>query len=129
MRATARRLRRGAAGHRPASEGRQTRIPNSDHEKVFRAVDLLRQDYRRRSLRAAALAVVIGGGNVAMDIARSLARLQKQQYGRVDVVLTALEDNSTSWPTRRKSRKPCEEGVIIRDQCGPQGCRSTPTAS
>jgi glutamate synthase (NADPH/NADH) small chain len=104
-------------------EGRQTRIPNSDHEKVFRAVDLLNKITAGEAFELPHCAVVIGGGNVAMDIARSLARLQKQQYGRVDVVLTALEEQQHFLADPEEIKEALEEGVIIRDQCGPQGCQ------
>ena len=72
--------------------GRSTRVPGSDHKKVTRAVDLLRDVAAGVKITVPRSAVVIGGGNVAMDIARTLARLQKQKYGEVQVTLTALED-------------------------------------
>jgi glutamate synthase (NADPH/NADH) small chain len=65
---------------------------------------------------------VIGGGNVAMDIARSLARLQKQRYGQVDVVVTALEDQQHFLADPEEIKEALEEGIVIRDKCGPQGC-------
>ena len=57
--------------------GRATRIPGSDHADVRKAVDLLRQATAGEDFGTPRTAVVIGGGNVAMDIARTLARLQK----------------------------------------------------
>ena len=103
-------------------EGRQTRIPNSDHEKVYRAVDLLDKITVGEEFDLPHCAVIIGGGNVAMDIARSIARLQKQQYGLVDVVLTAMEEQQHFMADLEEIKEALEEGVIIRDQCGPQGC-------
>jgi glutamate synthase (NADPH) small chain len=103
-------------------EGRQTRIPHSEHEKVFRAVDLLQKITAGEAFELPHCAVVIGGGNVAMDIARSLARMQKQQFGRVDVVVTALEDQQHFMADPDEIKEALEEGVVIRDQCGPQGC-------
>ena len=103
-------------------EGRQTRIPNSDHEKVYRAVDLLDKITAGEEFDLPHCAVIIGGGNVAMDIARSIARLQKQQYGLVDVVLTAMEEQQHFMADLDEIKEALEEGIIIRDQCGPQGC-------
>ena len=103
-------------------QGRQTRIPHSEHEKVFRAVDLLHKITANEPFDLPHCAVVIGGGNVAMDIARSLARLQKQQYGQVDVVVTALEQQQHFMADPDEIKEALEEGIVIRDQCGPQGC-------
>lgn len=103
-------------------EGRQTRIPESDHEKVYRAVDLLDKITTEEAFELPHCAVIIGGGNVAMDIARSLARLQKQQYGQVDVVLTAMEEQQHFMADPDEIKEALEEGIIIRDKCGPQGC-------
>ena len=103
-------------------EGRQTRIPNSEHEKVFRAVDLLQKITAGESFELPHCAVVIGGGNVAMDIARSVARMQKQQYGQVDVVVTALEEQQHFMADPDEIKEALEEGIVIRDKCGPQGC-------
>jgi glutamate synthase (NADPH/NADH) small chain len=53
--------------------GRSTRVPGADHKKVARAVDLLRDVAAGVKITVPRSAVVIGGGNVAMDIARTLA--------------------------------------------------------
>jgi glutamate synthase (NADPH/NADH) small chain len=100
--------------------GRSTRIPGSDHAHVFRAVDLLRDIASGTALDVPEQAVVIGGGNVAMDIARSLARLQKQKYGRVGMTITALEsaDKLLADPDEIKEAK--EEGIAIFPDRGPQ---------
>lgn len=103
-------------------QGRQTRIPNSEHEKVYRAVDLLHKITANEPFELPHCAVVIGGGNVAMDIARSLARMQKQQYGHVDVVVTALEEQQHFMADPDEIKEALEEGIVIRDSCGPQGC-------
>jgi glutamate synthase (NADPH/NADH) small chain len=103
-------------------QGRQTRIPHSEHEKVYRAVDLLHKITANEPFDLPHCAVVIGGGNVAMDIARSLARMQKQQYGQVDVVVTALEEQQHFMADPDEIKEALEEGIVIRDQCGPQGC-------
>jgi glutamate synthase (NADPH/NADH) small chain len=102
--------------------GRQTRLPHSEHEKVYRAVDLLHKITADEPFELPHCAVIIGGGNVAMDIARSLARMQKVQYGHVDVVVTALEDQQHFLADPDEIKEALEEGIVIRDKCGPQGC-------
>jgi NADPH-dependent glutamate synthase beta subunit-like oxidoreductase len=47
---------------------------------VRKAVDLLRQATAGEDFGTPRRAAVIGGGNVAMDIARTLAGLQRQTY-------------------------------------------------
>ncbi|MEW7983416.1 MAG: FAD-dependent oxidoreductase [gamma proteobacterium symbiont of Phacoides pectinatus] len=103
-------------------QGRRTRIPNSDHPQVLRAVDLLHRISAGDSFPPPRRAVVIGGGNVAMDIARSLARLQRQAHGAVDVTLTALEDLDHFMADPEEIREAREEGIVILDSRGPQGC-------
>jgi glutamate synthase (NADPH/NADH) small chain len=100
--------------------GRSTRVPNSDGEGVHRAVDLLRDVAAGREIPVPERAVVIGGGNVAMDIARTLARLQKQRQGGVAVTLTALEDLDHFLADPDEIKESLEEGVEILDARGPQ---------
>jgi glutamate synthase (NADPH/NADH) small chain len=66
---------------------------------------------------------VIGGGNVAMDIARTLARLQKQRFGEVKVTVTALEDLEHFLADPEEVQEAGEEGVAIFDARGPQQVR------
>jgi len=100
--------------------GRATRTPGSDHPDVRKAVDLLRQATAGEDFGTPREAVVIGGGNVAMDIARTLARLQKAAYGEVKVTLTALEDKAHFLADPEEIKEAGEEGVHIIDARGPQ---------
>jgi len=100
--------------------GRSTRIPGSEHPDVRKAVDLLRQATAGEDFGTPRQAVVIGGGNVAMDIARTLARLQKANYGEVKVILTALEDKAHFLADPEEIKEAGEEGVVIIDARGPQ---------
>jgi len=65
--------------------GRSTRIPGAEHENVYFATDLLREISLGKDIHVGNKIVVIGGGNVAMDITRSLIRLQNQKNIKVDV--------------------------------------------
>ena len=100
--------------------GRSTRIPGSDHPQVYRAVDLLRRAGAHEAMEAPQRAVVIGGGNVAMDIARTLARLQEQQQGRVDVTVVALEKEEDFLADPVEIKEAREEGITILDARGPR---------
>ena len=100
--------------------GRATRVPGSDHGDVRKAVDLLRQATAGEDFGTPRTAVVIGGGNVAMDIARTLARLQKAAYGEVRVTLTALEERARFLADPDEIKEAGEEGVVILDARGPQ---------
>jgi glutamate synthase (NADPH/NADH) small chain len=103
-------------------QGRSTRIPGSDHTQVRAAVDLLRKITLGESFDIPRSAVVIGGGNVAMDIARSMARLQKKQYDAVEVTVTALEPREQFLADPDEIKEAVEEGVNIIDSRGPQAC-------
>ncbi|MEJ2018211.1 MAG: FAD-dependent oxidoreductase [Maritimibacter sp.] len=100
--------------------GRSTRIPGSDLEGVETAVDLLRRITAGEEVPVPENLVVIGGGNVAMDIARSMARLQKQKYGKVGVTVTALEDFDHFLADKEEVKESFEEGIEIFDARGPQ---------
>jgi len=103
-------------------QGRSTRIAGSEHPQVKKAVDLLRQIAAGEDLKAPKTLVVIGGGNVAMDIARSMARLQLQQHGEIHITLTALEDREHFLADPEEVKESLEEGIEILDSRGPQSC-------
>ncbi|CCQ75301.1 FAD-dependent oxidoreductase [Magnetospira sp. QH-2] len=100
--------------------GRSTRIPGSDNKGVEKAVDLLRQITNGEKITVPKKAVVIGGGNVAMDIARSLARKQKEKYGDVAMTVTALEDFDHFLADPDEVKESSEESITILDARGPQ---------
>ena len=100
--------------------GRSTRIPGAEAKSVTKAVDMLRKITNGDAIRVPKRAVVIGGGNVAMDIARSLARLQKQKHGKVDMTVTALESLDHFLADPDEIKECFEEGINIIDARGPQ---------
>ena len=99
--------------------GRSTRIPGSDHENVYFATDLLREISLGNEIHVSEKIVVIGGGNVAMDITRSLARLQNQKFGKVDVTATSLESEDIMPADREEVVEAREEKAIIDPGWGP----------
>lgn len=102
--------------------GRSTRIPGADHPDVRKAVEVLRTITNEAPFKVPRSAVVIGGGNVAMDAARSLARLQRQTFGEVQVTVCALEDFDHFLADADEVRESAEEGIEILDSRGPQAC-------
>jgi len=100
--------------------GRSTRIENSDHPHVFQAIELLRKITLGEEIHLAKRIIVIGGGNVAMDITRSLARLQKQKYGKVQVLATCLETEEKMPADREEVVESREEGAIVDPGWAPQ---------
>ena len=100
--------------------GRSTRIPGTDNPGVEKAVELLRRVTDGEKVPVPKHAVVIGGGNVAMDIARSMARLQKKKHGKVGVTVTALESFDHFLADEEEVTEAREEGVEIHDARGPQ---------
>ncbi|MEA3410736.1 MAG: FAD-dependent oxidoreductase [Pseudomonadota bacterium] len=105
---------------------RSTRVPGSDHEQVQGAIDLLRLIRLEEGkafpepYEVPRSVVIIGGGNTAMDIARSTARLQLKIHGESDVTLTALEALEDFLADPVEIRESTEEGVTIHDARGPR---------
>ncbi|RMD70955.1 MAG: FAD-binding protein, partial [Gammaproteobacteria bacterium] len=103
-------------------EGRSTRIPGTDHPRVMRAVAFLRKVWAGEPFEVPKSLVVIGGGNVAMDVARTAARLQMQRYGAVQVDVVALEDRDHMLADPEEIQEAEEEGVRIHPSRGPKQC-------
>ncbi|MBU1173831.1 MAG: FAD-dependent oxidoreductase [Alphaproteobacteria bacterium] len=100
------------------NQGRSTRVPGS--EEAESAIDLLRRITAGDKVPVPKQVAIIGGGNVAMDIARSMARLQRQKHGEVGVTVTALEDFDHFLADDEEVEEAREEGCVIYDARGPQ---------
>ncbi len=94
-------------------KGMKTGIANEDAEGVWQAVDFLGQIRRGEDMKVGKKIIVIGGGNVAMDAARSAVRLQMKQHGNVDVSVICLEDFETMPAFKEEIEEAMEEGVKI----------------
>lgn len=101
-------------------EGRSTRIPGTDHESVYQSIELLRKITLGEPIEVAEKIVVIGGGNVAMDITRSLARMQRQKYGKVQLIATSLETEDIMPADREEVVEAREEGAVVNPGWGPR---------
>ncbi len=100
--------------------GRSTGIPGTDHENIYQAIELLNKITEGKEIHVAEKIVVIGGGNVAMDITRSLARLQNQKYGRVQMIATALESEENLPADVEEVLEAREEKAIVNAGWGPK---------
>ncbi len=100
--------------------GRSTRVPGSDNKNVYFATDLLREISLGQEVPLTEKIVVIGGGNVAMDITRSLARLQNIKYGKVDILATCLESEDIMPADREEVVEAREELAIVDPGWGPK---------
>lgn len=107
--------------------GRTIQIPGSDHHDVVAAMDILP---RFRDLARGVItlddidikpsALIIGGGDVAFDVARNVTRIQKMKYGRSDVKLTSLENFDELPASQEEVDEGVEEGVQFFCGNGPQ---------
>ncbi len=102
-------------------------IPGSDHKDVIGAMDFLPRvrDFERglidiKDFDIAKSIVVIGGGDVAFDVARSAIRLQELKYGKSDVKLTSLENEDSLPADDTEYIEGGEEGVEFFCGNGPQ---------
>jgi len=100
--------------------GRSTRIPGTEHKDVHFATDLLREISLGNEIPVAEKVVVIGGGNVAMDITRSMARLQNQKFGKVNIITTSLECEEIMPADREEIVEAREEKAQIIPGWGPR---------
>ncbi|MEF8984066.1 MAG: FAD-dependent oxidoreductase, partial [Bacteroidales bacterium] len=100
-------------------QSRSTRIPGTDHKEVYQAIDLLREFSKGNEIPVARKIIVIGGGNVAMDITRTLARLQNQKYGEVKITTTSLETEDIMPADQEEIDEAREEKVNLKPGWGP----------
>lgn len=107
------------------SYSRPLPIPGSDNDQVKFAIDFLGQtrDYNRGTNAMPDIAdevVVIGGGNVAFDVARTLIRLQEEKYGKSSVSMAALEHRGILPADLEEIEEGEEEGLKYSFGYGPQ---------
>lgn len=94
--------------------GAQLTIPGADSEGVVAGIDFLRKVNLTGEYKIAGKVVVIGGGNVACDVARTAVRCNAES-----VTMYCLEDYD-GMPCGVEERTECEkEGITIRAGWGP----------
>jgi len=91
------------------------RVEGEDLEGVISALDLLRQANLQMRARLGKRVVVVGGGNVAMDAARTALRL-----GAEEVPLVCLESKKEMPAHEWEIREALMEGVVLNMSWGPK---------
>jgi formate dehydrogenase beta subunit len=82
-------------------------LPGSEFKQVYTAVDLLRGSRQHRKMDLGSRCCVIGGGNVAVDVARTLVRMG------VSCRMICLEQGVQMKSDPEELREAIEEGVIV----------------
>lgn len=95
--------------------GRLAGIPGEDAEGVMTAVELLRKVSEGEGCPVNGRVVVIGGGNVAIDAARTGHRC-----GASDVTMYCLESREAMPASEEEIREAAEEGIRLRCGWGPK---------
>jgi len=101
-------------------KGRSTGVPGSENPHVFQAIELLRKVTMGEEIEVTDKIVVIGGGDVAMDISRTLGRLQMKKFGAVDITLSCLETRDIMPATPEEIEEALEEGIKLYPGWGPE---------
>jgi len=100
--------------------GRSTGVPGTEHPGVFQAIELLRKVTMGEKIKVTEKIVVIGGGDVAMDISRTLSRLQMKKFGTVGVTVSCLETRDIMPATPEEIEEALEEGIKLYPGWGPE---------
>ncbi|NTW95874.1 MAG: FAD-dependent oxidoreductase [Erysipelotrichaceae bacterium] len=98
-----------------AQKGRSLRIEGEDHPKVLTGVDFLREVNLGSFNELKGKTVVIGGGNVAIDVARTAVRLGSSQ-----VDMLCLESRPEMPALAEEIEEAFEEGIKINNSWGPK---------
>ena len=94
--------------------GRKAGVPGEDAQGVATAVELLREAGANESYPIEGDVVVIGGGNVAIDVARTSSRC-----GAPNVNMFCLESRDTM-PASNEEIEEAEEGGVLNCGWGPK---------
>ena len=95
--------------------GRLPNIPNETANGTDTAVHFLHNVYENQKQKLDGDVVVVGGGNVAVDCARSASRLKSKS-----VKMFALESRETMPATKLEILETLEEGIEINNGWGPK---------
>ena len=95
--------------------GRKAGVPGEDTEGVMTAVDFLRTVGLDESYGVSGRAVVVGGGNVAVDVARTAGRC-----GAESVAMFCLEPRDRMPASEEELAEAAEEGITLDCGWGPK---------
>ncbi len=101
-------------------KGRYINLKNE--EMVPQAIDFLAQVKYGKKTKVGKNIIIIGGGNVAMDVARTCVRLQQMQYPKEEtsVNIVCLESWDIIPATEEEYTEAKEEGVLFNVSWGPK---------
>lgn len=95
--------------------GRKANVPGEDTEGVMSAVDFLRRVGEDEAYAVEGRTVVVGGGNVAIDVARTSSRC-----GSTEVTMCCLEGRDIMPASNEEIAEAEEEGITIKCGWGPK---------
>ena len=98
-----------------AQAGRKLGIAGEDADGVIAGVDFLKHVNLGKGEKLHGKVVVIGGGNVAIDVARTAIR---QGAASVDMYCLETENEMPALPEEIEEAK--AEGIVIHNSCGPR---------
>lgn len=98
-----------------AQAGRKLSVEGEDAEGVMTGVELLRRVNLNMKLALSGTAVVIGGGNVAIDVARTAVRV-----GAAQVDMYCLESRPEMPSLEEEIDEALSEGITINNSWGPK---------
>ncbi len=95
--------------------GRKAGVPGEDADGVETGVDFLRRINQDHSVRLSGKTVVVGGGNVAIDVAGSALRA-----GSDEVLMVCLEQPNEMPAAKDEVEDALSDGVMIKNGWGPK---------
>ncbi|MBR4231862.1 MAG: FAD-dependent oxidoreductase [Oscillospiraceae bacterium] len=95
--------------------GRLAGVPGEDAEGVETGVGFLRRINKDRSVRLSGKTVVVGGGNVAIDVAGSALRA-----GSGEVTMFCLEQRDEMPASKDEVTEALEDGIMLQNGWGPK---------
>ena len=98
-----------------AQGGRKTGVPGEDAEGVLTGVDFLRRLNLGEAMNLSGDTVVVGGGNVAVDVARAAVRA-----GKGHVTMLCLESEAEMPAAPDEVEEAREEGIEVKNGWGPK---------
>ncbi|MFC1949486.1 FAD-dependent oxidoreductase, partial [Chloroflexota bacterium] len=93
-------------------EGRKLPVPGNDLEGVLTGLEFLRDVSQGKEVKPGKNVLVLGGGGVACDVARTAVRLGVEQ-----VAMTCLESRETMPAPAHDIKQSEDEGIVIYPAC------------
>ena len=94
---------------------RSTKIPGIDGKNCYQAFELLKLAAEGGDVPLGKKILVIGGGNVAFDIARTLARLQRAKQKKADLTMICLESGKEIPADIEEVIESKDEGIVLNE--------------